>query len=173
MIPPVNGTPNRTTTLSSSVITVSSRLPWKQRVLRSRLPNSKRQSIFFLGLIDDGANAGSNRQIQNIIHSAGSTKGIPIGVLTSENRDIWTEAGLSFFCLFPFSLLASFQKARDNLTQEAINAKALERIESAVIVICLDDTSPTSRDELSWAAWTGDGRNRFYDKHQRQFSFFV
>ena len=35
-----------------------------------------------------------------------------------------------------------------------------------MIVICLDDTKPVTRDEASWACWVGDGKNRFYDKHQ-------
>jgi carnitine O-acetyltransferase len=48
-----------------------------------------------------------------------------------------------------------------------INAKSLERIESAMIVVCLDDTRPVTREDASWQTWVGDGRNRFYDKHQR------
>ena len=35
-----------------------------------------------------------------------------------------------------------------------------------MIVVCLDDTKPVTREEASWACWVGDGRNRFYDKHQ-------
>ncbi|KAF8500895.1 acyltransferase ChoActase/COT/CPT [Russula emetica] len=30
----------------------------------------------------------------------------------------------------------------------------------------LDNSEPTSREDLSWGAWVGDGRNRWYDKHQ-------
>ena len=36
-----------------------------------------------------------------------------------------------------------------------------------MIVVALDNSEPTSREDLSWGAWVGDGRNRWYDKHQR------
>ncbi|OBZ71340.1 Carnitine O-acetyltransferase, mitochondrial [Grifola frondosa] len=42
----------------------------------------------------------------------------------------------------------------------------LKAIESAMIVVCLDDTKPVTREDTSWACRVGDGRNRFYDKHQ-------
>ena len=88
------------------------------------------------------------QQISKIIAEAGQEPdGFPVGVLTSENRDTWTEA-------------------RDHIVANPQNAKALERIESAVVIVCLDDTKPTTREDLSWACWTGDGRNRWYDKHQ-------
>ena len=41
-----------------------------------------------------------------------------------------------------------------------------------MIVVCLDDTKPVTREEASWACWVGDGRNRFYDKHQCTRLFF-
>ncbi|KIJ24563.1 hypothetical protein M422DRAFT_274630 [Sphaerobolus stellatus SS14] len=71
-------------------------------------------------------------QIEIIIQLAGEEKAIPIGALTSENRDTWTEAREALLKASPS------------------NAAALERIESAIIVVALDDTKP----------------NRFYDKHQ-------
>jgi len=40
-----------------------------------------------------------------------------------------------------------------------------------MIVVCLDDTKPVTREEASWACWVGDGKNRFYDKHQRMWFF--
>lgn len=52
-----------------------------------------------------------------------------------------------------------------------LNAVALERIESAIFVIALDDTKPVTREDISWQCWVGNGRNRFYDKHQRVYSF--
>lgn len=50
------------------------------------------------------------------------------------------------------------------------NIASLEAIESAMIVVCLDDTAPITREDASWSCWVGDGRNRFYDKHQCMFS---
>jgi len=41
-----------------------------------------------------------------------------------------------------------------------------------MIVVCLDDTKPATREETSWACWVGDGKNRFYDKHQCTRLFF-
>lgn len=35
-----------------------------------------------------------------------------------------------------------------------------------MVIVCLDDTSPVTRDDVSWATWVGNGRNRWYDKHQ-------
>ena len=87
-------------------------------------------------------------QIARVIKLAGESKGIPVGALTSENRDIWTDA-------------------RETLIKASPkNAHSLERIESAIIIVPLDDTKPVTRDDISWKCWVGDGRNRFYDKHQ-------
>lgn len=63
--------------------------------------------------------------------------------------------------------LMSYLKARaDLLAASPTNAKTLEDIESAMILVCLDDHSPVTREQVSWACWVGDGKNRFYDKHQ-------
>ncbi|KAK9675261.1 Carnitine O-acetyltransferase mitochondrial [Basidiobolus ranarum] len=43
-------------------------------------------------------------------------------------------------------------------------SQLLEKLESATLLLCLDDTSPTTRDEHSWSCWGGDGRNRYFDK---------
>jgi carnitine O-acetyltransferase len=65
-------------------------------------------------------------------------------------------------------LISSTSQARaDLIAASPANAKALERIESAMIVVALDDTKPVTREETSWGCWAGDGRNRFWDKHQR------
>jgi len=32
--------------------------------------------------------------------------------------------------------------------------------------VALDDTKPTTREEVSHGLWVGDGKNRFFDKHQ-------
>lgn len=46
------------------------------------------------------------------------------------------------------------------------NEESLTTIESAAIIVALDDSKPVTREEASWGMWVGDGRNRFYDKHQ-------
>ncbi|EIW59560.1 acyltransferase ChoActase/COT/CPT [Trametes versicolor FP-101664 SS1] len=87
-------------------------------------------------------------QIEKVIALAGSEKAIPVGALTSDNRDIWTDARATLLAASP------------------ANGASLEEIESAILVICLDDTKPVTREHASWECWVGDGKNRFYDKHQ-------
>lgn len=72
-----------------------------------------------------------------------STKNPPVGILTSMNRDEWADA-------------------RDKLVKLGNNAKLLEQLESSAFLLCLDSTSPVTRDQASWNCWVG--KNRFYDK---------
>ncbi|KAI1130544.1 acyltransferase ChoActase/COT/CPT [Nemania abortiva] len=69
-----------------------------------------------------------------------------VGALTSENRDVWTDARQI--------LLDASPK----------NAAVLEAIESASFVVCLDDASPVTLEERAHQYWHGDGQNRWYDK---------
>lgn len=69
-----------------------------------------------------------------------------VGALTSENRDIWTDA------------------RKVLLDASPKNAAALEAIESASFVVCLDDASPVTLEERAHQCWHGDGQNRWYDK---------
>lgn len=94
----------------------------------------------------------SCRQFNKIISTAGSTPSpTPIGALTSDNRDLWTDARAALVAASP----------------SGGNAKLLEKIESAMVVLALDDTKPVTREDIGWACWVGDGKNRFYDKQQR------
>lgn len=69
-----------------------------------------------------------------------------VGVLTSENRDVWTDAR---------EIL---------LSADPKNKKAMEAIESASFVVCLDDASPVTLEERAHQYWHGDGQNRYFDK---------
>ncbi|KAF7559461.1 hypothetical protein G7046_g4700 [Stylonectria norvegica] len=70
----------------------------------------------------------------------------PVGALTSENRDVWADA-------------------RDILLNAGPNNKnALEAIESAAFVVCLDDAAPVTLEERAHQYWHGDGANRWFDK---------
>ncbi|KAK3991361.1 acyltransferase ChoActase/COT/CPT [Cladorrhinum sp. PSN332] len=69
-----------------------------------------------------------------------------VGALTSENRDVWTDARAVL------------------LEADSSNAAALEAIEAASFVICLDDAKPVTLEERAHAYWHGDGQNRWYDK---------
>ncbi|KJZ78122.1 hypothetical protein HIM_02759 [Hirsutella minnesotensis 3608] len=69
-----------------------------------------------------------------------------VGILTSENRDVWADAR--------------------NVLLEASdkNKAALKEIESASFVVCLDDAAPVTLEERAHQYWHGDGANRWYDK---------
>lgn len=70
----------------------------------------------------------------------------PIGALTSLPRDLGA-------------------KARANLIAASTNnKKALETIEAASFVVCLDNASPVTLEERARQYWHGDGSNRWYDK---------
>ncbi|KAI0029170.1 acyltransferase ChoActase/COT/CPT [Vararia minispora EC-137] len=92
--------------------------------------------------------ADLEQQIAQVIKLADSGIGPAVGALTSDNRDNWAHA-------------------RQRLLEASPNNKdALERLESAMVIVPLDPTKPTSREDLSWSLWVGNGRNRWYDKHQ-------
>ncbi|KAK0388709.1 hypothetical protein NLU13_4952 [Sarocladium strictum] len=84
------------------------------------------------------------QQFRKVYEQAKSTPAI--GILTSEHRDIWTDA-------------------REVLLKGgAQNKKALETIESSAFVVCLDDASPVTLEERAHQYWHGDGANRWFDK---------
>lgn len=85
-------------------------------------------------------------QFTRIYELAKSSKAPAIGALTSENRDVWTDARQTLLDAAPE------------------NAAALTTIESASFVFCLDDTSPVTLEERAHQYWHGDGQNRFFDK---------
>ncbi|KAK0556902.1 Carnitine O-acetyltransferase mitochondrial [Tilletia horrida] len=80
--------------------------------------------------------------------SAASPNPLPVGALTSDNRDVWTDTRAK--------LLAAGQQ----------NAEALAKIESAVVVVALDSEPAFTLEEAAWQLWYGNGQNRFYDKQQ-------
>ncbi|KAI1381922.1 acyltransferase ChoActase/COT/CPT [Hypoxylon crocopeplum] len=69
-----------------------------------------------------------------------------VGALTSENRDIWTDA------------------RKVLLDASPKNKAAVEAIESASFLVCLDDAAPVTLEERAHQYWHGDGQNRWYDK---------
>lgn len=70
----------------------------------------------------------------------------PVGALTTENRDVWTDAREVLLKAHPG------------------NKAALEAIESASFVVCLDDAAPVTLEERAHQYWHGDGQNRWFDK---------
>ncbi|KAG0361784.1 Carnitine O-acetyltransferase mitochondrial [Podila minutissima] len=109
----------------------------------------RHNQFFVFDLVKDGkvlSTADIEAQLDAIVKQAGDRKDPAIGALTSDNRDIWTEA----------------RKTLINAGSQ--NEELLRKIESSVFLLCLDDSSPVTRDEVSRACWHGDGRNRFFDK---------
>lgn len=109
----------------------------------------RKNRYYFVDVVHQGQQLSTvelEQQFRHVIDLAGQDKGLPLGVLTADNRDNWTDARESL------------------LAAHGGNKAALEKIESASFVVCLDDYSPVTRDELSRACWHGDGRNRFFDK---------
>ncbi|KZT23413.1 acyltransferase ChoActase/COT/CPT [Neolentinus lepideus HHB14362 ss-1] len=99
----------------------------------------------------DGRELGAaelEAQIDKVILLAGEDNAIPVGALTSENRDTWADAREALLAAAPS------------------NAESLSRIESAMTIVCLDDIMPVTREDRSWQCWVGNGKNRWYDKHQ-------
>ncbi|CAO3611272.1 unnamed protein product [Cunninghamella echinulata] len=109
----------------------------------------RKNRFYFVDVVYNGQQLSTTeieQQFHRIVNLAGQDKGLPLGVLTADHRDNWTEGREALLKAHPD------------------NKAALEKIESASFVVCLDDTSPVTRDEVSRACWHGDGRNRFFDK---------
>ncbi|RYP53887.1 hypothetical protein DL768_001199 [Monosporascus sp. mg162] len=85
-------------------------------------------------------------QFARVYELAADQRAPAVGALTSENRDVWTEA------------------RKVLLDASPKNAAALEAIESASFVVCLDDAAPVTLEERAHQYWHGDGQNRWYDK---------
>ncbi|KAK5112242.1 hypothetical protein LTR62_004403 [Meristemomyces frigidus] len=73
-------------------------------------------------------------------------KGPAVGIMTTENRDNWTDMQQRL------------------IKSNPANKAALEAIESASFVVCLDDAKPVTLHERSRQYWHGDGSNRWFDK---------
>lgn len=84
------------------------------------------------------------QQFHRIYQRAEKAPGV--GILTAENRDVWTNAR---------ELL---------LKADSTHAAALKTINSASFVVCLDDASPVTLEERAHQYWHGDGSNRWFDK---------
>ncbi|KAH9458118.1 hypothetical protein Pst134EA_009348 [Puccinia striiformis f. sp. tritici] len=112
----------------------------------------KGQFFEFSAVKPDGSllsEAELEAQFNKVIQLAGPVETpFPVGALTTEHRDTWADM-------------------REELCKtDPHNSKSLERIESSIVCVALDDTSPITRDELGFTMWSGGGKNRFFDKQQ-------
>ncbi|KAJ2809195.1 Carnitine O-acetyltransferase mitochondrial [Coemansia guatemalensis] len=109
----------------------------------------RNNQFFVLPLVHDGqilSAAEIASQLDRIVQRADSAAAVPIGTLTSDNRDKWTE---------------NYQLLKQAAPE---NAALLERLQSAAFLLCLDDAQPVTREEFHRVFWHGDGRNRWFDK---------
>ncbi|KAJ3337352.1 Carnitine O-acetyltransferase mitochondrial [Gonapodya sp. JEL0774] len=69
-----------------------------------------------------------------------------VGILTSDDRDNWTAN---------HAMLKS---------SDPTHASHLHAIESSVFMVCLDDDTPVTNEEVARLMWHGRGENRWFDK---------
>ncbi|XP_068578347.1 carnitine O-palmitoyltransferase 2, mitochondrial-like [Cebidichthys violaceus] len=105
-------------------------------------------NMYVFDIVDRDGNSVKPAEIQShlkyILSDPTPAAASPLGVLTSENRDVW--AGL-----------------RDKLIA-AGNAEDLQVVDSALFCLSLDDESMRDQIHLSHNMLHGDGCNRWFDK---------
>jgi len=80
---------------------------------------------------------------------ARGTDANPVGILSADDRDVWAKNRVT---------LLSTGDAK-------LNEATLEKIQSAMFIVCLDDESPVSRRDVArHMLHGGNGTNRFWDK---------
>ena len=85
------------------------------------------------------------RQLQTVRQLAYSGMDAPaVGGFCGGHRDAWSTA-------------------REQMIQDG-NQSFLEAVQSAILIVCLDDKKPSTREEVGRALWHGDCRDRWYDK---------
>ncbi|XP_042273468.1 carnitine O-palmitoyltransferase 2, mitochondrial [Thunnus maccoyii] len=108
----------------------------------------RKGNMYVFDIVDRDGNlvkpADIQSHLKHILSDPTPAPAFPLGVLTSENRDVW--AGL-----------------RDKLLA-AGNAEDLRMVDSALFCLCLDDENMKDHIHISHNMLHGDGCNRWYDK---------
>ncbi|XP_034036212.1 carnitine O-palmitoyltransferase 2, mitochondrial [Thalassophryne amazonica] len=108
----------------------------------------RKGNIYVFDIVNQDGNLVKPAEIQShlkyILSDPTPAPTFPLGVLTSENRDVW--AGL-----------------REKLIA-AGNGEDLRTVDSALFCVCLDDESMQDHIHVSHNMLHGDGCNRWYDK---------
>ncbi|ODN89753.1 carnitine O-acetyltransferase [Cryptococcus wingfieldii CBS 7118] len=98
---------------------------------------------------------------EKVIKIADQKEGSGLGILTADDRDLWTET-------------------RDHvISMSTANKKSIETIDSSILLLSLDSAPPASAvgdDARAWSLWAGGndefggnqgkGFNRWFDKHE-------
>ncbi|KWU47342.1 nucleolar GTP-binding protein 2 [Rhodotorula sp. JG-1b] len=113
----------------------------------------RKNKFYEVPVVDESGEWLSEKELealfQKVVEQAGSEADPnPVGALTAADRDVWTKA------------------RQEIVSHDPKNEAALERIQSAIIIISLDSNKPYTREEKSWGLWVGDGKDRWFDKHQ-------
>lgn len=108
----------------------------------------RKGNMYVFDIVDKDGNlvkpAEIHAHMKYILSDPAPKADLPLGVITSENRDVW--AGL-----------------RKKLVA-AGNAEALHSVDSALFCLCLDDEVMRDHIHISHNMLHGDGCNRWYDK---------
>jgi len=73
--------------------------------------------------------------------------GAPVSIFTSQNRDVWAVN-------------------RGMLLNDSLNHQSLNAVDSALFVVVLDPHAPRTLEQANHIMFTGDMRNRWFDKFQ-------
>lgn len=108
----------------------------------------RKGNLYAFDVLDRDGNllnpAEIHAHLKHILSDETPAPASPIGVLTSENRDVW--AGL-----------------REKLVANG-NGELLQTVDSALFCLCLDDDTMRDHIHISHNMLHGDGCNRWYDK---------
>lgn len=108
----------------------------------------RKGNLYAFDVLDRDGNllnpAEIHSHLKHILSDETPAPASPIGVLTSENRDVW--AGL-----------------REKLVANG-NGELLQTVDSALFCLCLDDDTMRDHIHISHNMLHGDGCNRWYDK---------
>ncbi|KAK5131022.1 hypothetical protein LTR08_001372 [Meristemomyces frigidus] len=107
-----------------------------------------RKNMFFKVPTHHNGTLLSNKELEHQFARVYQTaeRTAPVGVLTTENRDVWADMHARL------------------VGGNAANKATLQAIESASFLVCLDDASPVTLTERAHQYWHGDGSNRWFDK---------
>lgn len=104
--------------------------------------------VYVFDVVDRDGNmvkpAEIHSHLKYILSEAAPVPDFPLGVLTSENRDVWADL-------------------RHKL-EAAGNAENLRSVDSALFCLCLDDKTMKDHNHTSHNMLHGDGCNRWFDK---------
>ena len=91
-------------------------------------------------------NHRDGRRLKWVVDQEDQCTPTPVGVLTADDRDTWTK---------------NYQVVRKD------NPKSLDILESAAMILCMDDAQPVqplTREEIAHDCWHHRGYNRWFDK---------